>query len=99
MEVTHNPTEQRFEIRLDGERAELQYRIQGQQLYFLHTWVPEAIAGRGLASQLARAGLDYARQTGTSIVVLCPFVRAYLQRHPEYHDLPVGKLRLTAPRP
>ncbi|MFN3742425.1 MAG: GNAT family N-acetyltransferase [Anaerolineales bacterium] len=88
--VYHNEQENRFEIRLGTEIAELTYARQGEKvLVLLHTGVPPAWEGRGIGSRLVKAALDYARQRGYKIIPLCPFVAAYLRRHPEYQDLVV----------
>ena len=87
MEVRHNEAEQRFEVRLDGKLARADYRQQGDIMVFTHTEVPEAFEGEGVGGQLARAGLDYARQQGYRVDARCRFIAAWLERHPEYHDL------------
>lgn len=86
--VYHNEQENRFEIRLGTEIAELTYARQGEKVLVLfHTGVPPAWEGRGIGSRLVKAALDYARQNGYKIIPLCSFVAAYLRRHPEYQDL------------
>ena len=87
MDIIHNDKMQQFEVKVDGQLAELQYRMRNGTLFFTHTWVPEAIEGRGIASALAKAALEHARENKIPIAVLCPFVAAYLKRHPEYLDL------------
>ena len=71
----------RFEAVSDGQVAFLQYERRPHAFVFLHTEVPESLRGKGIASQLAKAGLQAARAEGLPIVVRCPFVRAYLQKH------------------
>lgn len=85
--ITHNEAESRFEIHLDGHLAELDYRLRRNRIVFIHTGVPEALEGRGVGSALARHGLTFARAGGLRVVPYCPFVRAYIERHPEYQDL------------
>ncbi len=85
--VTNNETERRFEAEVEGQRATSAYLRAGDRIVFTHTEVPEALEGRGIANALTRTALDYARAEGLTVVPLCPFVRAYLERHPEYHDL------------
>jgi predicted GNAT family acetyltransferase len=50
----------------------------------MHTEVPPELRGRKYAEVLARAGLEHARGANLKVVPFCPFVRAFLQRHPEY---------------
>lgn len=85
--VRDNKAEQEFELVVDGHRALAAYQIEGDTIVFTHTIVPKAIEGRGVASKLIRAALDSARDQGLKVVPQCPFVAAYMQRHPETRDL------------
>jgi predicted GNAT family acetyltransferase len=87
IKVVHNTKAQQFEVHAAGELSELDYRMRGNTMFFLHTWVPKILSGQGIASALAKSGLDFARANGHRIAVICPFVGAYLKRHPEYRDL------------
>lgn len=73
----------RFEAIIGGQVAFLQYERRPDAFVFLHTEVPESLRGRGIASLLAKAALQSARAEGLPIVVRCPFVRAYLRKHPD----------------
>ena len=53
----------------------------------MHTFVPDEIGGRGIASKLASTALQYAKDQGHKIAVLCPFVAAYVKKHPEWYAL------------
>jgi len=85
--VTHNPDASRFEIRLDGQLAECVYRRQGGVLVLVHTEVPDALRGQGLAAQLVMAGLAYAREQGLRVRPGCSYAAVYMRRHSETHDL------------
>jgi NAD+ kinase len=79
---------QRYEVLLGGEVAGvLHYRRHGDKIELMHTEIEQTFSGRGLASRLAAAALDDARSRATPVVVACPFVIGYLDRHPEYADL------------
>lgn len=82
--VSHNAAESRFEIDLDGSTAVLEYSIDGGRIIMPHTEVPSAHRGKGHGEQLARAALDYAREQSLEVVPLCPFVKAFIESHPEY---------------
>ena len=73
----------RFETVVDGQVAFLQYERRPQAFVVLHTEVPESLRGRGIGGQLAKTALESARSEGLPVVVRCPFVRAYLQKHRE----------------
>ena len=88
VEITDNPQESRYEIRQDGELAgfTLYHRHPGV-ITFVHTEIDPRFEHHGLADQLIRSVLDQARENGLAVVPICPFVRAYIERHPDYQDL------------
>ncbi|WNV74679.1 GNAT family N-acetyltransferase [Geodermatophilus sp. DSM 44513] len=82
------PEQSRYEVS-DGDRVLglAAYRRQGDRVVFTHTEVDPAAGGRGVGSSLVRGALDDVRTRGLRAVPLCPFVRAWLDRHPDYADL------------
>jgi len=86
-DVHDNPAHNRFELDLDGHTAFATYRRDGGVLAILHTEVPKALNGRGIGSKLVRGLLEIARAEGLKIKPLCPFVVAYMDKHPEYADV------------
>jgi predicted GNAT family acetyltransferase len=85
--VEKNETRNRYEVRADGMMAVLTYARAGDQIIFLHTLVPEPLEGRGIASQLAHTALEDARAVHLQVVAQCPYVAAYIRRHPEYLEI------------
>lgn len=77
----------RYEMDADGETATLYYRIAPGVITLRHTEVPPALGGRGIGSRLARAALEDARARDLKVVASCPFVAAYMGKHPEFNDL------------
>jgi predicted GNAT family acetyltransferase len=90
--VVHRPEERRYELLLGGERAgELVYRARGDDVIaLLHTEVEPKLQHRGLGSTLVAGALDDVRARGLRVVPVCPFVAAYVNRHPPYGDLVVS---------
>ena len=86
--VRDAPDADRFEIR-DGERVLCfaAYERRGDTVVFTHTEVDPDAGQPGLGSTLVRAALDEVRARGGSVVARCPFVRGWIERHPEYADL------------
>ena len=83
--VVDVPEESRYELRLGDRRIGLAaYRLRGDRIAFTHTEVDAACEGRGFGTRLVQGALDDARARGLEIVPLCPFVAAYVKRHPEY---------------
>jgi uncharacterized protein len=90
-DVTDNPAESRYELRVDGAVAAfVTYHHHGDRITFIHTEVDEAYEGHGLGGRLAKAVLDEARARGWKVVPRCPFIAGYIERHPEYADLTSG---------
>ena len=90
--VADNAEEQRYEARLGSELVGfIMYRLHPGRITLIHTEVAAALEGKGVGSQLVAGALDDIRRRGLTIVPICPFVRAYLRRHPEYADLAVRK--------
>ncbi len=84
--VLHNHAERRFEMQVEGQVAFLSYRIEDNHVILDHTYVPEALRGRGLAAQLVRAALAHGRQQGWNVTARCTYAAKYLQRHPKSAD-------------
>lgn len=85
--VRNNTDENRYELSVDGHLAATYYRIADAVITFVHTEVPDALAGRGVGSTLIKGALDQVRAAGLKVVPQCPFVRAYIEKHPDYADL------------
>jgi predicted GNAT family acetyltransferase len=87
--VTDVADQQRFEI-TDEEGTVLgvaEYRRRPGVVVFTHTEVDPRQEGHGIGSTLVREALDAVRASGDRIEPLCPFVRAFVEEHPEYGDL------------
>ena len=78
----------RYRVLVDGQDAgEQVYRMVDGRRVFIHTEIDEQYEGHGLAGKVTEHALAQARAEGTKIVPLCPYVRGYLERHPEDADL------------
>ena len=86
--VDDNPMENRYEAWIDGALVGIsQYELTADTIVFLHTVVAQEQEGQGVGSAIARYALDDARARGLSVRPLCPYIRGWLERHPEYGDL------------
>jgi predicted GNAT family acetyltransferase len=86
--VTDVTDQHRYEIRLDGQLAGFAiYHRRGGRVYLVHTEIDPAFEGKGLGSALAKGVLDAERALAEPVVPLCPFMRSYIDRHPDYADL------------
>lgn len=85
--VHDNPAAGRYEARVDGQLAVITYQRSEDRITFIHTGVPPTLEGRGIASKMAHVALEDARAAGLAVIPRCPFVTAYIRRHPAYADL------------
>ena len=84
--VRDNVGASRFELTLDGSPAGfLTYQLRPGAIALLHTEIDPAFEGRGLGTTLIRGALDSARERDLKVLPYCPFVKAYLDKHPEQH--------------
>jgi len=87
IEINENDKKRRFEAQV-GDYTAVMYRYYNEDsLVITHTLVPDELAGQGLAGYMTKTVLDGARERGLSVVPICPYVAAYIRRHPEYQDL------------
>ena len=84
--AVHNAAKQRFEMDVDGQLSVLEYTFKNHRLFLTHTEVPPALQSHGLGAKLAHAALEYARQNELTVVAICPFVKEYVDSHPEYQS-------------
>ena len=89
VQVTNNEADKRYEARVDGRLAGSAYYDTADDLIvFTHTEVDDAYEGQGVGSTLARAALDDVRADGRrKVVPRCPFIKGWIDRHPDYQDL------------
>ena len=89
MTAVHDaPEREQFEIEVDGKLAGVAvYRRMPGRIAFLHTEIEPEYEGKGLGGTLIKAALDTARSEGAAVLPYCPFVRSYIEGHPDYLDL------------
>lgn len=87
--VSRNDERSRFEIRTeDGRLAGFaEYVARPGVVEFTHTVVRDEFEGQGIGSKLARAALDAVRADGDDVVPTCPFIKSWIEKHPDYQDL------------
>lgn len=85
--VANNKANSRFEASVEGRIAFLSYRCSPGEIAFTHAETPGELEGRGIASRITQAALEFARAHDLKVVPLCPFVTWYIREHPEHMDL------------
>jgi predicted GNAT family acetyltransferase len=86
-DVVNNKAQHRYELTVDGHLAATYYKIADGVITFIHTEVSPELGGQGVGSKLVKGALDQVRADGLKVIPECPFVKAYIEKHPEYADL------------
>jgi uncharacterized protein len=86
-DVVNNGSQHRFELVVEGHLAASYYKRDGNVITIIHTEVPPELGGKGVGSTLVQGALDQVRAEGLKVIPACPFVKAWVGKHPEYKDL------------
>ncbi|MEU7764119.1 GNAT family N-acetyltransferase [Nocardia sp. NPDC049190] len=90
--VVRNDEKQRYEVLYNGELAGFaEYEERDDETVFTHTEIDGAFSGKGLGSVLAKGAVEDAITRGRVIRALCPFIKAYLDKHPDHDAHVIGK--------
>ncbi len=71
----------RFLLKLDNERAYLEYVIDENLITLLHTYVPVELEGRGAGSALVKHALHFASQNNLKVKATCEFAQSYISKN------------------
>lgn len=85
--IAHDMARNCFQTSVDGQTAALEYRRDDPVVEMTRVVVPPPIEGRGIAGELTKAALDWARSEQLQVVPTCPYVAGWMQRHPDYLEL------------
>jgi predicted GNAT family acetyltransferase len=87
--LSRNEDESRWEAHVGGVLAGFAaYQVVDDDVVFTHTEVDPAFEGRGVGGVLARGALDeVAQDDSLRVVPRCPFIKAWIARHPDYAAL------------
>jgi len=90
LKIHHDEAGRRFAAEVERGEAVLDYElVDGDTLDLRRTFVSDELRGEGVAGQVVRYALDWARHHDKKIVATCPYVARFLERHPEYAELAV----------
>jgi uncharacterized protein len=86
-DVLNNKAHHRYELAVEGRIAATYYSIADGVITFIHTEVPPEHGGKGIGSKLIKGALDQVRADGLKVIAQCPFVKAFIEKNPDYQDL------------
>lgn len=85
--LVHNTAAKRYEFDLGDDMALVEYIETPDFMVLTHTEVPARYEGQGIGSELVRSVLEDVRARNKQIIPQCPFIAAYIYRHPEWEDV------------
>ena len=90
LELTDHVAMSRFELVVEGHVAFIDYKTFSHHITLLHTEVPKVLEGRGVAAALVEKAFLYLEAHGKKVMVRCPYIIAFLEKHPEWKRLLIG---------
>ncbi len=87
IQISHLEDQRKFVTIISEHKGVVEYLQVANRIIFTHTEVDVALEGKGIASQLAKHVLEYAKEKGYEVMPLCPYIAGYISRHPEYKPL------------
>ena len=85
--IIANESKKRFELEVEGYVAFIDYIKKNNKIFLVHTEVPEELKGKGVAARIVKLALEEIERRQAQLVPICPYVRSYLKRHPEWNRL------------
>ena len=82
--LLNNEAQNYYYFEIDGHRPRAEYLLARGKIYLAHTEVPNELSGKGIASALVKQVLEDIEAKGLPLIPLCPYVAAYIKRHPEW---------------
>ncbi|MEM1322523.1 MAG: GNAT family N-acetyltransferase [Bacteroidota bacterium] len=89
-----NAEAKQYEFHIDGHTPKIEYIKAKGKIYLTHTEVPKELEGKGIGSALIKATLEDVKRQELTLVPLCPFVAAYIKRHPEWRELVLKNINI-----
>lgn len=92
--LVNNELSRQFELTVDNIKSKIEYELQKDRMFLIHTEVPQALAGKGVGNAIVEKTLQYLETNNLKLVPLCPFVAAYVKKHPEWKNLLVQGIQV-----
>ena len=87
IELTDNEAENRYEMSFENTISFIEYEKEGDNISLLHTEVNPSLEGRGVGTAIVEKVLKAIEEKGLQLIPLCPFVVAYIKRHPDWERI------------
>ncbi len=82
--LVKNDAKKRFEIEIEGHFAFINFGETENQIALVHTEAETELAGTGAAAAVVEKTLNFIKQSGKKLLPFCPYVFAFIKKHPEW---------------
>ncbi len=82
-----NENNHRFEIEIEGHFSFVNYKESQSTISLIHTEAAPELVGTGAAAAVVEKTLHYIQETGKKLLPYCPYVFAYIKKHPEWKSI------------
>jgi predicted GNAT family acetyltransferase len=82
-----NQEKNRFELNIGDQTVFIDYKERGKKIFLTHTQTPEKLKGKGAATAIIEKTLTYIEKHRYTLIPICPMVKAYLKRHPDWNRI------------
>ena len=79
--------EKRFVVRADDQEVYVEFEMRNNKMELDHTYTHPELRGKGLAAQVVRAALEYAKENNFKVIPTCSYVRSFISKNEEYKEL------------
>ena len=93
-QLIDNKEAKQFEFHIDGLVPRIEYIRTKDKIFLTHTEVPTALEGKGIGSAIIKSALEQVEKEELTLVPLCPFVAAYIKKHPEWRKLVLKGIKI-----
>ncbi len=88
MKVIHDKQQQKFYSEKDGKESYIRYSMSNKEtINILRTFVPPELRNKGLAGEIAKAALEYAKENNLKVIPTCSYVDYFIDKNKEYEKL------------
>ena len=87
--VIHEKENERFVINVEGNEVYVKYKMANNEINLHHTFTDPALRGKGLAAQVVRAALEFAKENKQKVIPTCSYVQSFIAKNDEYKELVV----------
>ncbi|NNG11277.1 MAG: N-acetyltransferase [Arenibacter sp.] len=94
-ELIDNTEDKQYEFHIEGVLAKIEYIKTKDKIYLTHTEVPKPLEGKGIASSLVHSVLEDIEKKDLTLIPMCPFVAAYIKRHPDWKKLVLKGINIS----